>query len=689
MNANQTRTILITSALPYANGAIHLGHLVEYIQTDIWKRFQKLQGHQCLYFCADDTHGTPVMLRAEQEGVSPEELIERVHLEHLADFKDFLIDFDHYHSTNSAENYQLSRGMYQKLHAAGLIEARTIEQLYDPVKNMFLPDRYIKGECPKCHAQEQYGDACESCGTTYSPTELINPVSAVSGSKPEVRQTEHFFFKLSSCEKFLQEWFKTGGKSPAHSPLQPQAQNKMQEWLDAGLRDWDITRDAPYFGFEIPDAPGKYLYVWLDAPIGYMASSLHYFNQHNLDFEHYWGKDSEVALYHFIGKDILQFHALFWPATLQFAGYRTPNEIFVHGFLTVNGQKMSKSRGTFITARTYLKHLNAEALRYYFAAKLNDRIEDIDLNLDDFLLRVNSNLVGKYVNIASRCANFISKKFAGQLSTQLDAEGQQLCTNIAAQATTIGASYAARRYSEAIRLIMALADDANEYIDRHKPWEIAKQPDATQQLHQVCSTALNVFRILTVYLKPVIPALAEKVEQFLNIEPLQWQDSQHLLLNHKVNAYKHLAKRIEQKQIDAIIKDSQQDLSVKKTNTPSTTENNESKESLLPSISYEDFAKIDLRIVRIAKAEAVEGADKLLRLTLDLGDATKQVFAGIKTAYQPEQLEGKLTVMVANLAPRKMRFGVSEGMVLAAGPGGKDLWILHPDTGAKPGMKVK
>ncbi len=709
------RKILVTSALPYANGSIHIGHLVEYIQTDIWVRFQKMRGHRCHYVCADDTHGTPVMLRAEQEGTTPEALIERVHGEHFQDFSDFAIEFDNYHSTHSDENRELSQDIYRRLDKAGLIAKRTIEQLYDPEKEMFLSDRFIKGGCPKCKAEDQYGDSCEVCGATYSPTDLINPYSALSGATPITRESEHHFFQLAECETFLKEWLNRNGDD---APLQSEAANKMAEWFEAGLRDWDISRDAPYFGFEIPDAPGKFLYVWLDAPIGYMASFKNLCEREGLDFDSYWQPDSDAELYHFIGKDILYFHALFWPATLQYAGYRTPTKICVHGFLTVDGQKMSKSRGTFIMARTYLEHLNPEYLRYYFAAKLSDRVEDIDLNLEDFTARVNSNLVGKYINIASRSAGFISKRFDGQLATTLDDDGATLVTAIQAQSAQIAHLFEARQFSEAMREIMALADQANEYVSDKAPWVMAKQEGQEAALQTVCSAIINAFRVLTIYLKPVLPKLASEVEAFLNIDPLQWQDVNELLTNHTINPYKHLMKRIEQKQINAMIEASAATLQQapsparhgeaqqknSKTEQKKTTKSKNGAGLAVPengagssindetdnTIQFDDFAKVDLRIARIVKAQHVEGADKLLQLTLDIGETqTRNVFAGIKSAYTPEQLEGKLTVMVANLAPRKMRFGLSEGMVLAAGPGGKELWILEPHEGAQPGMKVK
>jgi methionyl-tRNA synthetase len=691
----QPRNILVTSALPYANGSIHIGHLVEYLQTDIWVRFQKMRGHQCYYVCADDTHGTPIMLRADQEGISPETLIERVHKEHLQDFTDFHIDFDNYYSTNSDENRELSQQIYRRLKTAGLIDIRTIEQLYDPERQMFLPDRYIKGECPKCHAADQYGDGCEVCGTTYGPTELLNPRSVVSGATPVTRESEHHFVKLGECESFLKEWTAIENADQNAGPLLPEARNKIAEWFEAGLKDWDISRDAPYFGFEIPDAPGKYLYVWLDAPIGYMASFKNLCERKGIDFDSFWQQDSQTELYHFIGKDILYFHALFWPATLHFSGYRTPDKIFVHGFLTVNGQKMSKSRGTFITARSYLDHLNPEYLRYYFAAKLSDRVEDIDLNLEDFVARVNSNLIGKYINIASRSAGFISKRFDGRLAGQLDNEGMALIQRLQKQAGTIANAYENRLFSSAMRDIMDLADEVNEYVNNHKPWELAKQDGQDVMLHQVCSSCINAFRLLSLYLKPVLPVLAEKVEGFLNIAPLTWQDSTGILLDHSINKYTHLAQRIEDDKVAAMVAANAQPLPpVQHSPIRHGQAQQQEKESMdtvnVDTISFDDFARIDLRVARIVAAAHVDGADKLLQLTLDIGEQqTRNVFAGIKSRYSPEQLQGRLTVMVANLAPRKMRFGLSEGMVLAAGPGGEDLWLLSPDDGAQPGMRIK
>jgi len=684
-----TRKLLVTSALPYANGDIHLGHLVEYIQTDIWVRFQKMQGHEAHYVCADDTHGTAIMLRADKEGITPEQLIDRVWHAHKRDFDGFHIGFDNYYSTHSEENRELAGGIYKKLAAAGLIEVRAIEQYFDPVKEMFLPDRFIKGTCPKCGATDQYGDNCEVCGTTYSPTDLKDPYSVVSGAKPIRKTSDHYFFKLGKQEAFLKQWTQSG-------TLQNEAANKMAEWFAAGLADWDISRDAPYFGFEIPDAPGKYFYVWLDAPVGYMASFRKYCADHNIDFDTWWKAGSDTELYHFIGKDILYFHALFWPAMLEASGHRTPTRVFAHGFLTVNGQKMSKSRGTFITAQSYLDTgLNPEWLRYYFAAKLSDDMSDIDLNLEDFAARVNSDLVGKFVNIASRSAGFISKRFDGKLAA---CPANPAIQALQDKASEIAGYFDGREYSKAVREIMALADIANQYVNDEKPWEIAKQAGQEARLHEACTVALNLFRLLALYLKPVLPKLTEAVEGFLNIPALVWTDSQALLpAGHAIQPYSHLMTRVEMKQIEALVEANKQSLEtppaparhaeaqVHQENKAVTEEN--------AFINIDDFSKIDLRIARIANAEHVEGADKLLKLTLDLGAlGTRQVFAGIKSAYAPEALVGRLTVMVANLAPRKMKFGMSEGMVLAASdPEGQTtgLFILSPDSGATPGMKVK
>jgi methionyl-tRNA synthetase len=667
------RKILVTSALPYANGPIHIGHLVEYIQTDIWTRFQKLRGHQCYYVCADDAHGTPIMLRAQKEGLTPETLIARFHTEHQADFADFAIGFDNYYSTHSLENQYLSNLIYKGLNEGGYIERRIIRQFYDPVEKMFLPDRFIRGECPKCGAKDQYGDSCEICSKTYNPTELKNPVSAISGAKPIEKESEHLFVNLSNFEAMLQEWTGSG-------TLQPEVLHKINEWFETGLQAWDISRDAPYFGFEIPDELGKYFYVWLDAPIGYMASFQNLCDKEQLDFEEFWGADSQAELYHFIGKDIIYFHTLFWPAMLSAGGFRKPTAIFVHGFLTVDGQKMSKSRGTFINARTYLNHLNPEYLRYYFAAKLSNGVDDIDLNLEDFLQRVNSDLVGKVVNIASRCAGFISKRFDGELAPRLHDIG--LYQELIDEGDSIAEAYEKRDYNKAVREIMALADRANQYIDEQKPWVKAKQAGKEGELQAVCSQGLNLFRVLMGYLAPILPVMAEEVEAFL-AAPVTWQAAP--LLGHRINAFKPLMRRVEQKQIDAMIAEASKGDIV-----TSPKQSSEAKETASEFIGYDEFSKIDLRIARIVKAEQVEGAQKLLHLILDVGeDKPRSVFAGIKDAYTPEELTGRLTVMVANLAPRKMRFGVSEGMVLAAGPGKKDIFLLSPDEGAQPGMRVK
>ncbi len=676
------RKILVTSALPYANGPIHIGHLVEYIQTDIWVRFQKMRGHQCIYVCADDAHGTPIMLRARQEGIGPEQLIARVAREHQADFAAFNVGFDNYHSTHSDENRRCATLIYERNRDSDHIAKRTITQAYDPVEQMFLPDRFIKGECPKCGAPDQYGDNCEACGASYSPGELKNARSAVSGAVPEERESEHYFFKLADFEAMLKDWTRGGH-------LQDEVANKLDEWFNAGLQEWDISRDAPYFGFEIPDHPGKYFYVWLDAPIGYMASFLNLCeNTQGLDFDSFWGKNADAELYHFIGKDIIYFHALFWPAMLHGADFRTPTAVFSHGFLTVDGQKMSKSRGTFIKATSYREYLDPEALRYYFAAKLGSGVEDIDLNLEDFVLKVNSDLVGKVVNIASRCAGFIKKRFAGRLSTALPEPG--LYDEFIHAGDAIATHYENREFSRAVREIMALADKANQYIDAAEPWVVAKQEGRDGELQAICSMGLNLYRVLIGWLKPILPGIAARSEAFLQCDSLSWHSLAQPLLDHEIAKFKPLMTRIDPKQIEAVLEQSKEDLkaqAVKPHEHP--VEDPLSKDPIGDEIEYADFSKVDLRIVRITKAQHVEGADKLLQLTLDLGSETRNVFAGIKSAYQPEELEGKLTVMVANLAPRKMRFGLSEGMVLAAGPGGKDLFILNPDAGAEPGMKVK
>ncbi|MCB1921403.1 MAG: methionine--tRNA ligase [Candidatus Competibacteraceae bacterium] len=676
--SDQNRRILVTSALPYANGPIHIGHLVEYIQTDIWVRFQKLRGHECYYVCADDAHGTPIMLRAEQDGVTPEQLIEQVWREHQADFADFLIEFDNYYSTHSPENRHYAELIYQRLDAAGHISRRVITQAFDPEKQMFLPDRFIKGECPRCGAVDQYGDSCENCGATYSPTDLKNPRSVISGATPVTRESLHLFFKLADFENLLKSWIASG-------PIQPQMANKLNEWFTAGLQEWDISRDAPYWGFEIPDAPGKYFYVWLDAPIGYMASFQNYCDRTGLCFDDFWNPDSAAEVYHFIGKDIAYFHILFWPAELTGAGFRKPTAVHCHGFLTVDGQKMSKSRGTFIKARTYLHHLRPEYLRYYFATKLNDGVDDLDLNFEDFLHRVNSDLVGKLVNIASRCAGFITRRSKGQMADNLSEPA--LYAEFVAAGASIAQAYEGREFGRAMREIMALADRANQYIDERKPWALAKQPDSGDEVRTVCSLGLNLFRTLIIYLKPVLPGLAAQVEQFLQIPPLRWDDLETPLLDHTIGEFKPLMQRVDRAQITAMVDESREnDSSTGKALAPPSGPLIDDPVSA--PITIDDFARVDLRVARIVKAEAVAGADKLVRLELDLGGEVRQVFAGIKSAYAPEDLHGRLTVMVANLAPRKMRFGVSEGMVLAAGDG-KGIYLLTPDSGAEPGMRVK
>ena len=685
-----TRRLLVTSALPYANGSIHLGHLVEYIQTDIWVRFQKSRGHDCIYVCADDAHGTAIMLKAEQNGISPEAQIANVKAEHQADFASFHIAFDNYHSTHSPENKAFSEYIYLKNRDGGHIATRPIRQLFDPEKQLFLADRFIKGECPKCGEKDQYGDSCEKCGATYAPTELKNPYSTISGATPIEKESEHYFFKLPDFEVMLKEWTRSGH-------LQSEVANKLGEWFESGLNDWDISRDAPYFGFEIPDAPNKYFYVWLDAPIGYMASFKNLCEQRGLNFDDYWASDAEgkTEVYHFIGKDIVYFHALFWPAMLDGAGFRKPTGIFAHGFLTVNGQKMSKSRGTFIKARSYLDNLNPEYLRYYFASKLSATVEDIDLNLEDFMTKVNSDLVGKVVNIASRCQGFIHKLFDGKLADTC-AEPELLAQFIDAGAT-IAEHYENRDFSKAVREIMALADKANEYIAQQAPWSLAKDPANHAQVHAVCSVGLNMFRQLITYLAPILPVTASASQQFLNVDSLAWDARQELLLGHTINTFTPLMTRVEKEKVAAMVEASKEDLTatgatptpVIKDKKAKATDKPVGIEAIAPTINIEDFAKIDLRIAKIVNAEHIPEAAKLLKLTLDLGNEQRTVFAGIKSAYKPEDLIGKLTVMVANLAPRQMKFGVSEGMVLAAGAGGTEIFLLSPDSGAMAGMKVK
>ncbi|RNK15520.1 methionine--tRNA ligase [Neisseria meningitidis] len=683
-----TRKILVTSALPYANGSIHLGHMVEHIQTDVWVRFQKLRGHECHYCCADDTHGTPVMLAAQKQGIAPEDMIAKVREEHLADFTDFGIGYDNYYSTHSPENKQFSQDIYRALKANGKIESRVIEQLFDPEKQMFLPDRFVKGECPKCHAQDQYGDNCEVCGTTYSPTELINPYSAVSGAKPELRESEHFFFKLGECADFLKAW--TSGNNPHDGKphLQPEALNKMKEWLGEGeettLSDWDISRDAPYFGFEIPDAPGKYFYVWLDAPVGYMASFKNLCDRIGVDFDEYFKADSQTEMYHFIGKDILYFHALFWPAMLHFSGHRAPTGVYAHGFLTVDGQKMSKSRGTFITAKSYLEQgLNPEWMRYYIAAKLNSKIEDIDLNLQDFISRVNSDLVGKYVNIAARASGFIAKRFEGRLK---DVADSALLAKLTAQSEAIAECYESREYARALRDIMALADIVNEYVDANKPWELAKQEGQDARLHEVCSELINAFTMLTAYLAPVLPQTAANAAKFLNLEAITWANTRETLGKHAINKYEHLMQRVEQKQVDDLIEANKQ--SIAAAAAPAAEEGK--YEKVAEQASFDDFMKIDMRVAKVLNCEAVEGSTKLLKFDLDFGFEKRIIFSGIAASYpNPAELNGRMVIAVANFAPRKMaKFGVSEGMILSAATADGKLKLLDVDTGAQPGDKV-
>jgi len=663
------RKILVSSALPYVNGSPHMGHLVEYLQTDIWVRFQKLRGHDCIYVCASDAHGTPIMLKARELGITPEELTAGYSKEFIDDFNDFGIEFDNFHTTHSPENEAIVGQIFEALHDSGDIYTRTIEQSYDEKEGMFLPDRFVKGTCPRCKSEDQYGDACEVCGATYAPEDLIDPVSVLSGTTPVKRESEHYFFKLSEYEERLRNWMQV-------ARLDRNVVAKLDEWFEAGLQDWDISRDAPYFGFRIPGTEDKYFYVWLDAPVGYMASFKNLCDRTDgLEFDDYWGPDSKAELYHFIGKDIMYFHTLFWPAVLSGAGYRTPTSVYAHGFLTVDGQKMSKSRGTFIKARTYLDNLNPEFLRYYYAAKLGPTIEDIDLNLEDFIARVNSDLVGKLVNIASRCSGFISKRFDGQLADALPepqqfAEFDQASNNIAEH-------YEKREFSKAMRIIMSLADSANRYIDLKKPWVMAKDDANLDEVQAVCTQGINLFRTLMIYLSPVIPVVAASARKFLGEEKWQWEDASNPLLGSRINKFKPLLTRVDPKLVERMVEQSKESTPVAETEKDDDF------------ISIDDFMKVDLRIARIEKAEAVEGADKLLALTLDVGDSQRQVFAGIKAAYDADSLVGRHVIVVANLAPRKMRFGVSEGMVLAAGPGGEDIFLLSPDDGAKPGMRVK
>ncbi len=670
MSHKPARDILVTSALPYANGSLHLGHMLEQVQTDIWVRFLKSRGHHCRYVCADDAHGTAIMLTAEKLGISPEQQIEQMHAEHARDSSDFLIGFDNFYSTHSEENRQFSEQIYTRLRDNGHIAVREITQAFDPEKQLFLSDRYIKGSCPKCNTPEQYGDNCEACGATYSPADLIDAQSVLSGATPVDKQSEHYFFTLPAFNDLLRKWTTSG-------TLQLPIVNKLAEWLDAGLQEWDISRDAPYFGFEIPAAPGKYFYVWLDAPIGYMASHKNLCDREGGDFDAYWSADSKAELYHFIGKDIVNFHGLFWPAMLSSAGYRTPTAIYAHGFLTVNGTKMSKSRGTFINARTYLDHLDAEYIRYYFAAKSGHGVDDIDLNLEDFVQRVNSDVVGKVVNIASRCAGFLDRGFDNTVTS--NCSETSLVNDFITAGEEIAALYESREFNKAIREIMALADRANQYIDKKKPWVLAKEEGREQDLHDACSVGINLFRVLMTYLKPVLPAMAEKSEAFLQTS-LDWTVLEHPLESHQIARFKPLLQRIEPARVEAVVAASTEALNKKQKDGRVETDN---------TIDFDTFARVDLRIAKIIDARHVEGADRLLQLTLDLGGEQRNIFAGIKQAYpEPHELIGKHTVCVANLAPRKMKFGVSEGMVLAAGPGGKDIYLLEPHAGAQPGMQV-
>jgi methionyl-tRNA synthetase len=680
--SQSSRDILVTSALPYANGSIHLGHLLEHIQTDIWTRFQRLRGHNIIAVCADDAHGTPVMLKAQELGVNPEDMVEATRQEHWTDLQGFGISYDNYYSTHSPENTKFSQDMYNRLKANGYITKKTINQLYDPEKEMFLPDRFVKGDCPKCGAEDQNGDSCDVCGATYSPTEVNNPRSVVSGATPVLKDSEHYFFDLPQFTEMLQEWIGSGA-------IQAEMANKLNEWFEGGLQQWDISRDAPYFGIEIPDAPGKFFYVWLDAPIGYMASFKHFADKHGIDFDQFWAKDSTSEMYHFIGKDITYFHCLFWPAMLEGAGFRKPTGVNIHGFVTVNGAKMSKSKGTFIKASTYLEHLNPEYLRYYFASKLNDSVTDIDLNFDDFCQKVNADLVGKVVNIASRCAGFITKRFDGQLSDHIIEP--ELLVQFQSKSDAIAQYFEKRQYHHAIREIMTLADAANQFIDAQAPWVTIKEEGKEQLTHDVCSMGIHLFRILAIYLAPVVPNLAQSAESFLN-DTFTWESIAKTLTGHEINKFKAMLQRVDKDKVAAMVEASKENLAPKVAAAPAKPTKKAKAapdDEIAPTIQFDDFAKIDLRIAKIVSAEHVEGADKLLRLQLDIGTETRQVFAGIKSAYAPEQLTGKLTVMVANLAPRKMRFGMSEGMVLAAGPGGDELYILEPNEGAKPGMRVK
>lgn len=682
LSAMSSRKILLTSALPYANGPIHLGHMLEHIQTDIWARFQNQRGNLCIAVCADDTHGTAIMLRAEREGITPEQLIEKTNRDHRKDFEDFLVKYDNYYSTHSEENRTLSEFIYKECKAKGVIKTRNISQAYDPEKKMFLADRYIKGTCPKCGAEDQYGDNCEVCSSTYSPSDLINPKSVVSGATPIQKDSEHYFLSVSDYTEMLQKWTRSGTLNEAVA-------NKLAEWLDTGLQDWDISRDAPYFGFEIPDAPGKYFYVWLDAPVGYMASFKNLCDRtEGLEFDEYWKHGSETELYHNIGKDIIAFHALFWPVMLETSGFRKPTGVWAHGYVTVNGEKMSKSRGTFIMARTYLEHLNPEYLRYYYAAKLGNGVEDLDLNLDDFIQKVNTDLVNKVVNIASRCAGFV-KKSGGTLSNTVSEP--ELYQQFVDAGDNIAELYENREYAKALRQIMALADKANEYIQDKAPWSLSKQEGTEQEVLNICSMGINLFRAIITYLAPVVPEMAEKAQAFLNLTDLNWQSVSTPLTGHGINKFKPLMVRIEKDKVEAMTEATKKAAEIEAAKTgaaPAKAKKANKAMAESNEITFDDFIKVDLRVAKVIKADHVEGADKLLSLTLDVGEeiGERHVFSGIKSKYQPEDLVGKNLVLVANLAPRKMKFGLSEGMVLAAGD--KEFWILEANSECQPGMKV-
>ncbi|HUU18304.1 MAG TPA: methionine--tRNA ligase [Sedimentisphaerales bacterium] len=671
------RKIVVTYALPYANGPIHIGHLVGYLQTDIWVRFQKACGNECLYFCADDTHGTPVMISARAAGISPEQLIGQMHKEHKADFDGFHIEFDNYYSTHSPENKYFSELIFARLKDAGSIVIREVEQTYCENCKMSLPDRFVRGTCPRCKAEDQYGDSCEICGTTYQPADLINPYCATCRVKPALQRSQHYFFRLADYERQLKDLI-AGGHT------QKSVANKLDEWFRAGLKDWDISRDGPYFGFKIPGEENKFFYVWLDAPIGYMASAKNYCDNNNIDFDKVWPGTSDerrattYELYHFIGKDIMYFHALFFPAMLIGSGFRTADKLFVHGFLTVNGVKMSKSRGTFIRAGTYIKHLNPEYLRYYYASKLTDGIEDIDLSFEDFTNKINSDLVGKFANLASRSGPMLTKIFDGQLG-QLDDRGIELINKLTAAKDRIIENYENLKFAAAVRIITALADEANRYVEQNQPWVTIKTD--LEKTRTTLTAVINAVRILTIYLKPILPKYAEKVEKFLNVDKLSFEDLETVLVNHKINDFKRLVERIDEEQVNAMIEES------KETQSPQPTAA-EPAEPFKPECTIEDFAKIDMRIAKVIKAEAVEGADKLLRLVLDVGGPEKSVLAAIAKAYKPDELTGKIVIYLANLKPRQMRFGLSEGMILAVGTGGKDIFMLSADTGARPGQKV-